>query len=98
MSGFFAVLMATYVFCQSGAPVVDGKCADAEANKVEMFVLRGDAPCPNWDCAGEVTTLLRIDRDGQTILTVPASAIDRDTLDKLWAALRPTDALRGVPR
>ena len=96
MNGMFMALVASYIFCQSGAPVVDNTCdGGVEANRVDMFVLRGDGLC---GCAEGVTTLLRIERDGKVILNVPASAIDRDTLDKLWTAMQPDERFKLVPK
>lgn len=92
-ASIFTAIVATMTFCASGAPVVDGKCGDAPASKVEMHLLTGplrEGSCMStFECAGDVAEIIRIERDGKVLLAVPASAIDRDTLDKLWMALKP---------
>lgn len=82
MSGTFAAFMAMTVFCASGEPV-DGACDGAPMNKIEMRILAGDGLCPNWDCVDDVTVLIEIVRDGEILLTIPASKIDRDTISRL---------------
>ena len=89
IDGIFAAIVVSWVFCQSGGPVQDGKCGDEPANKVEMKILSGSGLCPEWDCSGDVTEVIRIERDGKVLVTVPASAVDQDTLDKLWKAMKP---------
>lgn len=89
MQSTFASLVAMYIFCASGAPVIDGKCDGAPANVIEMRVLGGSGLCPDWNCADDVSYLFEITQDGKVLVSVPANAVSRDVIDKLWIALKP---------
>lgn len=100
----FAAIVVMFV-CGTHA---EGLCDGKNPSKVEMKILSG-SDCgliknsdpgviwdfTNWDeCRDHVSSIVEIQVDGKIVASIPASAIDRDSVNRLWDAMKPWTTCR----
>lgn len=83
----FAAVILFYNGCFPAADWVDGLCPDGRPpSRIELRLLSGLGRCSGSECAGLVSQVLEVVKDGKTLLSLPGDALSPDDIGRLLAA------------